>query len=895
MTRRALAIRLVQGCVQLCAWLARLVVRASAWLVPRTGPAEAGPSTSSLRARWREEWLAEIDRAPDDGRSPMGVALRALGAPVDALVMRWIHRRRWLTRALPADLRYAFRSLLGARWFTIGAALTFALGIGVNLAVFSAVDRILFRPLPFDEPDRLMLLRRCHPPGGCSAGSFPDAFPELARDGLQHLGELTLVGLTSGYPVTATPGGVPDLELTRAWPNLLRVIGVRPSIGRDISTDEERDEVPVALLSDEAWARRYHRDPEVLGQPVGPGADSPTIIGILPPGFIVPAWGMSNPEWEGIVFRQRVVVIAAISRLRDGSSREAAQDEVTAFVASVAPELRLRREPADAPPPFIQVDPIGSVLFDLWSAHAWLVAAAAGLVLLMACVNLGALLLARGRSREYDVALRTALGASTGRLLGASLIETVVVCAAGSAIALAAVGVTSKALAAVLPPTFARYMAGPTDGRMIAAACLAALVCGLVTGLLPGLAASRTNVSAMLRREGGAGRRTRLRGGRGLLAVESALGVVLVLGAALALRSFVLQATDDEGYVADDLYRVDVVDEPRSPRPEAAAAGSLGEYREVLRLASGLPGVAGVAGADTVMGTGSGYVRPFVADRAIDGMRMEVDAGFFGVAGTPLVAGREFSAEEVRGLAPVAMLNRDGLAQVWPGVSPGEAVGRTLALPGEAPRTVVGIVPRIIKNSRGEDTPPLIYVPLGTQPRSYRTFLVRMTPGTALPAGLLHARVAETLGPMQVRVDAAGARLDERLADPRFRATLFGTFGLCGLLLATAGLYALASFEVSLRRYEMGVRMTLGASRQQILRTVVLGALRPVALGLCAGVVCAVWLGGFLQEYLFRTDARDPWTLAAVALTLITAATAAALRPALHASRTDPTVVLRAS
>jgi predicted permease len=798
-------------------------------------------------------------------------------------------------RTISSDLRYTLRSLARARWFALGAALTFALGIGVNLAVFSAVDRILFRELPFEDPDRLMVLRVCSRTGGeCSAGSFPDLLAEEARDALQHLGELTLVGHTSGYEVASTAGEVSPIEMTRAWPNLLRVLGVTPVFGRDVLPKEVREDHEVAFLSYEAWHRRFAGDVSIIGRPLGQDAQSPTVIGILPPGFVVPAWGMSDPRWEGIVLRSRVAVIAPIARLHAGSSREAAQDEVTAFVANLWPRLRSPRDPPDTPPPFIRVDRLGGVLFDMWKPYAWLVTAAGSLVLLMACVNLACLLLARGRSREYDAIIRTALGASPTRIWGAAAIEAGLVCGLGALVALGVLAWTSQALGSILPPMFARYMAGASDPRVIGAALLVALATALGTSVVAGPLVNRPDISRVLRRGDGAGRRHRLPGGRSLLAVESALGVVLVLGAALALRSFVVLATDDPGYEVADLYRVGAPRDPSSGLT-TTSTDSLAQYREMLRAAASIPGVLAVTGGDTVMATRSAYVYAFAEGDAYEGSRMEIDAGFFAVVESRLIAGREFTEAEVATLAPVAMLNRTAVEQVWPGLPPEHAVGRVLTLPGEPSRTIIGVAPWIIKNRRGEAARPLLYVPLGTRPRSYSDFLVRMAPGATPPLELLRDRLEERVGPRLVRVEPVGATLDGSLPDPRFRAVLFGAFGLCALLLAAAGLYALASFEVAQHRYETGVRMALGASPRQIQRGIVFGSVRPVAAGVLAGGLCALWLGSFLQSYLYQTDAGDPWIFSTVAGVLLATAAAAAWLPARRAARTDPTVVLRAS
>jgi putative ABC transport system permease protein len=795
--------------------------------------------------------------------------------------------------AMLLDLRHAVRSLRHARWFTIGAALTFALGIGINLAVFSAVDRILFRALPFANSHELMLLRVCNAQSGaCSAGSFPDLIPEEAGDRLTTLGEMALVATTGTYATSVADHASP-LRLTSVSPNLLRVLGVRPVLGRDVSDDEVRTKSRVALVSYETFERRFAADLAVIGRPVGPGAQSPMIIGILPKGFVSPAWGMADPKWDGFVIGPNPLVIAPIARLRAGHTREAAQAEIDALVAALAP--RFPRRAADrgaVAPPFVAVEPLEHELFDSIQHRAWLISAAAGLILLMACANLAGLVLARGRSREHEAAIRRALGASSARVIAGSIAETLLVCLLGAAIALGLLWWSSSVLVGLLPPTFARYMVHALDARVVVAAILAATACAVVAGAWPGARVARANVNPLLQRGRGAGRRTRLRGGRGLLVVESALGVVLVLGAALTVRSFVTLSTQDPGYRADDLYSVAV-------QPAATTAidpqASLRDFESVLEIAANVPGVVAIAGGDAVISSGR-TVWPFASGDAVRGGRYEITAGYFRALGTRLVTGREFDATEVRSRAPVGLLNPAAVSAVWPGTPPADAIGRHLELPGEPPRLIVGIVPPITRGWRGDGTrdDAQLYVPLGTRPRNYSMFLLRTEPGAAVPLDVLRARIADRLGARRVEVFPAMTALNRELRDPRFRAALFGVFGICALLLAAAGLYALAAFEVSLRRWEMGLRMTLGASASEIRRLVIGGAVRPVLIGIITGGVIAFWAATFLERYLYELDARDPLTFAAVVAALLATAVIAAWIPARRAARTDPAAVLRA-
>jgi hypothetical protein len=352
---------------------------------------------------------------------------------------------------------------------------------------------------------------------------------------------------------------------------------------------------------------------------------------------------------------------------------------------------------------------------------------------------------------------------------------------------------------------------------------------------------------------------------------------------------------EDPGYRPDDLYTVNVA--PVSPSgPVPSPQQSLREYEAALEIAAGIPGIVAVAGGDAVISSGR-TVYSFTSDDSIRGARYEVDAGHFAKLGTRLLAGREFGDAEVRARANVGLLNPAAVQAVWPGTRVADAVGRSLVLSGEPARTIVGIVPPMTRGTRGDETRdrPQLYVPLGTRPRFYSMFLARAEPGRDLPLELLRSRIAERLGPRRIAIASATTRLDGAITDPRFRTVLFAVFAICALLLAAAGLYALAAFDVATRRYEMSVRMSLGASRQQVHALVIGGTVRPVVLGLAIGGLAAAWLAGFLEAYLYKTAPRDPWAFASVAVVLTATAVLAAWIPARRAARVDPAAVLRAT
>ncbi len=477
---------------------------------------------------------------------------------------------------MTSDLRYTLRSLLRARWFTVAAVFTFALGIGVNVAVFTTVDRILLRPLPYHNVEELVVLRSCNEKGEC-AGGFPSlvAFEGQAR--LTTIGEMGVAGMATGYSVSANPGEAPPVRLSGISVNLLRVVGVQPVLGRDFTEEDVKERRQVALLSHESWRRRFGGSPEVITTSIGSAARPVSIIGVLPPGFIPPTVSFTDPSWDGLILDSDPdgwsaigkdgMVASPIARLRAGATVEAARAEVQALVQSLAPQLKDRRGRT----PLIRVDPVQAALFSRFAANAWLILAAAVVLLLLACANLANLLLARGRSREYDAAIHASLGAGRRRLIGNALLESLLVCGAGAAVALIVVTLTSRALGAVLPPLLARYTAEAQDPRVLTLTLLVAVACAIAAGLAPAWRASRVDVLSVLQSASAGRQRSRLRGGRSLIVVESALAVLLVLSGFLLFRSFANFSSQDLGFDPDGLYTV-----------VPAAAASPSPYRTPL-------------------------------------------------------------------------------------------------------------------------------------------------------------------------------------------------------------------------------------------------------------------------------------------------------------------------
>jgi predicted permease len=802
-----------------------------------------------------------------------------------------------------SDIRYALRSLLRARWFTVAAVFTFALGIGVNVAVFSTVDRILLRPLPYGALDGLVVLRACGEDGEC-AGGFPSLVAFEARERLATIDDLAVAAMAGSYSVSPTPGEAPPLRLSGVSANLLRVIRVQPVLGRDFTDEDAAQRRRVAILSHESWLRRFGGSPDVITTSIGSAARPVSIIGVLPPGFIPPTVSFTDPTWDGIILDSDPdgwsvigpgpgMVAVPVARLVPGATVEAARAEVDALVQALAPQFEARAPQSrtrQGELPIIRVDPIQAALFSRFRANAWLILAAAVVLLLLACANLANLLLARGRSREYDAAIHASLGAGPGRLVGAALLESLIVCGTGAGIALGIVAMTSKALAAVLPPLLARYAAGATDQRVLGLTLFVAVVCAIAAGVLPAWRASRVDVLSVLQSASAGRHRSRLRGGRSLIVVESALGVLLVLSGLLLFRSFTNFSGQDLGFNQENLYSVTASGAPQKPLTDAALAA----YEQTLATLAEIPGVRAVGGADTTVVSGAAPMRGLSNDRSIRGGRYQVSANYFETLQTPFLAGRSFTDAEVRARAPVAILSESAARIFFADVPPARVVGRSITVDDDPARAVVGIVPDLKGQGYERDAQTSLFLPLGTQPSRFGKAVVRMEDGLAPQRALMQERLSQVLGPVTVNVIAISAGLEPALRDPRFRAVLFTVLSLAALLLAAIGLYAIASFDVAQRQYEMAVRLSLGARARDIQHLVILGACRPVVLGVLLGVAGAYWAEQFLKAFLFGVEPRDPAAYAGVVLILLATTTLAAWIPARRAVRVDPATTLRA-
>jgi predicted permease len=683
------------------------------------------------------------------------------------------------------------------------------------------------------------------------------------------------------------------------------VLEVAPIAGRDFVPADVGSPERIVLLTDEQWRRRFNRSPDVFTRDLfgsqGTRQIPYRVVGVLPRGFLVPSSSRAD-RLDGLVLTSlpydadvtegsfRRLGPSAVARLAPGITREQAQAEVDVIVT------RLK---ADFPDPVlagidVHLLPVRQGLFQFYRSYAWLIVWGVALVLLIACVNLAALLLAKGRGREHDIAVRVAIGASPWRVVRLVLIESVLLCGVSAAVALVGARVIFAGVLSLVPAGLRGVAVDPFDPRLIGIALAATAGSGVLAALLPAVRARRVDVLVGLRQDGrDAG--GRLRGSATLMAIESALGVLLVTGAATTVASFAGMAYGFPGFDEQGLYGVRV--NHGYVRAEGRIRYAPDRIRLALETIRSAPGIDRAGAVSTLtVGMERRTGDAFWQARGMEGHRLGVSDGYFDALGTLFLAGRDISASEVDGQERVALVSRSGAAQLCPGGSASDCVGRRIDHEGR-PLTIVGVV-EDITSAPGEAPTAGLYLPMTLEDapatQSAVQVAVRVPAGAVPDPATIDARLDAAFGPGGASVFSIAERTAPYLQRPRFQAVLFASLAAIAIVLAAIGLYAVAAFDVARRRREMGVRLALGATPGDLRRTVIGTAVRPVLIGAAGGLTTALWAAQFLQSFLVDVDARDPWTYALVALVLVATAVVAAWLPARRAAKTDPAQVLRA-
>jgi predicted permease len=823
-----------------------------------------------------------------------------------------------MLEAWKRDLAHAARSLLRAPTFTAIAALTLALAIGANTAIFSVVDAVLLDPLSFPEPDELVVIRGTAPGSDLEEefGLGPE-FYLTYKENARGLEDLAFAG--NAQTTVRSGEHVERLFIAPGPPSLFSTLGVSPVIGRLPTMADEEGQVVV--ISHWLWNDWFGRDPAVVGQTIEVSGEFRTILGVLPPEFEFPVEETSLWVHDLITLPVRPgnFNLNLVGRLAPGATYESLATELAALTPRVL-------EQAGGPPPFARIleqyrPIVRSLEVELvgdFATPLWILLGTMGIVLLIACANVANLFIARAEAREHDLAVRKALGAGRGRLIRSLMSEALILAALGGAAGLAIAWAGVPLVVRAAPDSIPRIGEVAIDLGALLFTALLVTVAALAAGILPAVKFSNPDPATALRisqRTGSAGSplpswleldRLRFLTRNGLVVVQTAAALVLLVGSGLLLQSFRALRSVDPGYDTENILTFQMAPDAEEHGLDDAPAFARFHYMFMDRVRA-LPGVQSVGLVNTLpLDEGAGDAR--VATSGYSGPpenapRVRItfaDGDYFRTMGISLLAGTLFERRAEPTTDVNAIVSRSAAERLWPGEDPLGQVIRPAGAPDTFPWiTVGGVVEDVILADFREQTPePLIYLPLvGPTARAW---------GVGTPAYVVRSPQAERLAPeirALIQEVAPGAPMYrvftmEALANrsmARLRFTMLNLFiaAALALILGAVGIYGTISYVVARRTREIGIRMALGAKAADVRRMVVMQGGRVALVGVVIGLAAAVFSARWLESLLFEVEARDPLVFAAVAVVMIGVALLASYLPARRASAVNPVEAIR--
>jgi predicted permease len=850
-----------------------------------------------------------IERETQDnierGMSPEEAHRQAMRAFGNVALAKEDTRRVWVWRWLEEagqDLRYAARTLGRSRAFAAAAVATLALAIGSNTAMFSVFNTVLFRPMPYQSPEQLALLWSEDPTRNLREGRSNLWSVEQWRTQTKSFTDMAVFD-SIGRTLT-TAEGAEQLAVVATSPNLLSVLGVEPALGRMFSTAEAEQRERLVVIGHRFWQSRFGGSKDAIGATLMLDGQPFQIVGVLPPNFRVLGFGARFDVWEPVPLSkasanrhgpQGSPFWNVMGRLRPGVTVEQAQAEMSAIARGLNDQL-----PAAERNRGITVVPLMLQMVGPESRLAlWMLGGAVVCVLLIAAANVASLSLARSVARTREMAVRAALGASVGRIVRQLLTESILL------------GVISGVFGTLLAWTALRFIRGfgpivprltevSLDGRVLAWALGISVLAGVLVGLAPAMMTMRrdlrpTGEESGRSVSGGTGVR-RIR--RALVVAEFALAITLLVGAGLLVRSWWHVKGIDPGFEPERVLVIEMTSPPAFKAP-AQRADLYNRVIEEIRAVRGVES-AGIIG-DLFIGQGREQVLTTETNNGVTSDRArytkdEVSPDFFKTFGTPLLRGRFFSAADVIGAPPVALINEAMARRFWPGDDP---VGRKFKIgPQDADRpwyTVVGVVADIRRQGLERVPSPQIFEPLAQGPPRGVDIFIRtsaddpLTMAKALQAAVHRAeKRAAVFGIARLDV-----QLEGDLRERRFQTILLTGFSIIALVMAAIGIYGLIQYSIATRTQEIGLRMAIGAQGGDIFRMIIGEGLTLSLIGVALGLGGAWWLGRTMSSLLFGVTPTDPWTFIAVSLLLTAVATLASYFPARRAMKVDPIVALR--
>jgi predicted permease len=810
----------------------------------------------------------------------------------------------WL-ECLLQDLGYAERILRRNPGFALVAVLTLALGIGANCLIFSVVDTVLLRPFPYKNPDRLVFVWTEFNAPNRAMSSLPDYLDWRARNQVfEDMG----AWIPTSFDL-AGPDYPEQLHGRRASASFFRTLGVQPQLGRLFLPDEEREgRDRVVLLGDALWRNRFNADERAVGSTIllrrnAQPAEPYTIIGVLPATFqaafprYADIWGALALDGEEAQQRRRGG-FDVMARLKPGITSIQAESAMRSIAYGLALQYPKTNRGYS-----VQLRDFHESLTGYGRQTMWSLMGAVAFVLLIACVNVANLMLARAADREREMMIRAAIGAGRGRLCRQLLAEFLLLCVLGGAAGALLAGAGVSAARAAMPAGILRRGEIAIDLRVLAFTFAVSLLAGVAFGLIPAWRGSRAGLSPAARGSGGRNR-TGLR--NSLVVAEIALGLVLVTGAALTINSFVRLLRVDPGFDPRRLLSI----ETHLPREEYRSdAARLAVTETLLARVKLLPGVAhaGITDFRPLGNSMDTSMRKRMAGAQPLAVNLETIAGdYFAAMGTRLLRGRAFTEHDNGGAPAVAIINEAAARRYWPGEDPlgqqvlfgraqrGEA--RAIGEVTEGVREIVGVVADVRRMGLDRAAEPAMYVPQWQEPSTRLEIVLRMRPGVSA-ADLARAVRTELAAAGRTLVVSEVTTMEEvvsqRLSQPRFLTSLLGIFGLVALALVITGVYGVTAYTVRVRTYEIGIRMALGAARRDVLAALLGRGVRLAGVGIALGAVGAFAVSRALTSALYEVKPADPSTFIAAALLVAAASLLASYLPARRAARIDPMQALR--
>jgi putative ABC transport system permease protein len=780
------------------------------------------------------------------------------------------------------DFLFAFRRLRHAPGFVLVALVTVTLTVGANTAILSVADAVLFRPLPYADPGNVAIIQMLDKKSGRQSTMTPYAFLEAVNDGCPSVSDVALLEGVSAYPGLAptvrptveSPDGAVGVPVMEATSNYFALLGVQPVRGRLFTSADAGAEGRAALMSHAAWQRMFAGDESIPGKTITLGAVSFDVVGILPPGFVFPSVFAGRPSL--VVLRkpmgrgEKGGTFHAIARIADGVTHERAQAEIEAATAPVAKSLG--RESV------AKLNDVRTILYPVGRPIMRFLVAAALFILLLGCANLANMMIVRGRRGLHDTAVRLALGASRARLVRPMLFEALILGVGGALLAVGLTSVTFDTLLRQVPPSAYGRAAVGVDTRVTLMALAMGLICALAFSVVPAWRASGVDVLALIQRRGGRGSRVRL--GQPLVAIQVAIAVAVVFGAAIAGQAFVSVLRTPLGFSAERVALIGIA-------PPTGTTDVQAFYRKVIDTLTTRVDVVAAGAAGSLPFTGAA---PFSATKDRKVGIVHAVPGYMEAAAIQVLLGRSITWEDVRSDPAAAMVSQSASRVMFGSDQP---LGATFESHDGRIYHVVGVVADVV-NSLSRESRPQVYVIPGQDFRGANVI------------ARFRDRRADTLSEIKREIRSATGvtatadwwdeqiQMDTAFRDPRFQTIVLAGLSTLALGLTALGIFGVVAYLVSARMREMGVRLAIGASPESLVRLVVRQALVPVAVGIICGFLLIQWGRSLAEAQLFKVDTSNPVSLAAAAGIVVIAAIAAAYVPARRATKINPTEVLRA-